>query len=86
MRGGRDIQHTQGLSLPPSVDVVRVLVLDEGQAQQFQGIMPRLLKEIGRVSAEGNYQVTPPPTHVLLLVTGCVVIETETTRTAHSID
>ena len=31
MRGeeGRDIQHTQGLSLPPSVDVV--LVLDEGQ-------------------------------------------------------
>ena len=85
-RGGRDIQHTQGLSLPPSVDVVRVLVLDEGQAQQFQGIMPRLLKEIGRVSAEANYQVTPPPTHVLLLVTGCVVIETETTRTAHSID
>ena len=48
--------------------------------------MPRLLKEIGRVSAEANYQVTHLPTHVLLLVTGCVAIETETVRTAHSID
>ncbi len=80
------MQH-KGCPLPPPPDVVRVLVLDESQAQQFQGIMPRLLKEIGRVTAEANYQVTLPPTpHVLLLVTGCVAIEAETVRTAHSID
>lgn len=39
------------------VDIVRVVVLDESQSQQFQGAMPRLLKQIGAQLAEANYQV-----------------------------
>ena len=39
------------------VDIVRILILDESQAQHFQGIMPQLLKEIGQQLADENYTV-----------------------------
>ena len=40
------------------IDITRLLILDETQAQQFAQTTPQLLKDIGQQQAKINYPVS----------------------------